>query len=255
MSLIVENLTFKTKQKSIIEDISFTCSKKDIVCIVGSNGAGKTTLLRTILNINKKSNGKVYLFGEDISSISFEDLSKKVAYKPQFSEVPNISVLEVLELGRRTFSKSILKKRDREIINKIIKEFNLENILQTNIATLSGGQRQKVFLASSLVQQPKLLVLDEPISHLDPKNQLDVLKVVRKVTKKREIITLIVIHDIQHALHYGDSLLMLKDKKVLYHIKKECVKEEHIDKTFDIKSKLFKQDRHTFVFYQHSHSL
>lgn len=254
MSLVVKNLNFKVKQKNLLKDISFTCNKGEMLCLIGPNGAGKTTLLKSILNINKKESGEILLFGEDISSTSFENLSKKVAYMPQFAEVPHISVLEVLELGRHTFSKSRLTKTDRKIIDEIIHEFNLQNILQTNLATLSGGQRQKVFLASALIQKPKLLILDEPISHLDPKNQLDVLRVIKKVTKEREIITLIVIHDIQHALHYGDSILMLKDTKVLYQLKKEEVKEEHIDKTFDIKSKLFKQDRHTFVFYQHSHA-
>lgn len=254
MSLIVQNINFSLKKAKLIDDISFTCKAGEMLAFIGPNGAGKTTLLKTITNIYKKDSGTVSLFDEDISKMPFEELSKKVAYMPQFNEVPHISVLEVLELGRYTYCKSKLSDKDRSVLDVIIKEFTLEPILNTNISRLSGGQRQKVFLASALVQEPKLLILDEPISHLDPKNQLDVLRVVKKITKQKNIITLIVLHDIQHALHYSDELLMLKNSKVLYQLKKDDVKEEHLNKVFDIHSKLFKEDRHTFVFYKHSHS-
>ncbi|WP_458700119.1 ABC transporter ATP-binding protein [Sulfurospirillum sp. 1307] len=255
MSLVVENINFTMKKKKLLNQISFTCKAGNMLALIGPNGAGKTTLLKSLTNIYKKDSGKVVLFGEDISNMSYEELSKKVAYMPQFNEVPHISVLEVLELGRYTFSKNKLKKEDRKILDDIINEFSLQSILSTNIANLSGGQRQKVFLASALVQEPKLLILDEPISHLDPKNQLDVLRVVKKTTKEKNIVTLIVLHDIQHALHYADELLMLKNTQVLYQLKKDEVKEEHLNKVFDIKSKLFKEEKHTFVFYKHSHDI
>jgi iron complex transport system ATP-binding protein len=129
----------------------------------------------------------------------------------------------------------------------------MQNILSKNISTLSGGQRQKVFLASCLIQQPKVLMLDEPISHLDPKNQLDVLQTIRKLTKEKGIITLIVLHDIQHALHYGDNLLMMKDARVAYDITTKVIEERHLNEVFDVHAKLFKQEHHTFVYYEHSH--
>ena len=253
MSLVVQNIDFTLKKKKLLNDISFTCKSGEMLAFIGPNGAGKTTLLKALTNIYKKNRGKVVLFDEDISKMPFEKLSKKVAYMPQFNEVPHISVLEVLELGRYTFCKSKLSEEDRDVLDTIIKEFSLESILTNNISTLSGGQRQKVFLASALVQEPKLLILDEPISHLDPKNQLDVLRVVKKITKQKNIITLIVLHDIQHALHYSDELLMLKNSQVLYQLKKDDIKEEHLNKVFDVQAKLFKEEKHTFVYYQHSH--
>lgn len=255
MSLIVKNINFTLKKKKLLDDISFTCNAGEMLSFIGPNGAGKTTLLKSITNIYKKQSGQVLLFDKDISTLSFEELSRVVAYMPQFNEVPHISVLEVLELGRYTFCHSKIRLQDRNIIDAIIKEFSLEPILNMNISNLSGGQRQKVFLASALVQEPKLLILDEPIAHLDPKNQLDVLRVVKKITKEKNIITLIVLHDIQHALHYSDELLMLKNAKVLYQLKRDEVKEKHLNEVFDIHSKLFKQDRHTFVFYKHSHGI
>lgn len=251
--LHVANLHFELKGKKLLEDITFSAKPSQITVLIGPNGAGKTTLLKAIANIYKKSSGKIELFDKDISLLSTQDLSRQIAYMPQFSEIPNISVLNVLELGRYTFSGSVLKKQDREIIDEVIENFHLHEILESNITTISGGQRQKVFLASCLVQEPKLLILDEPISHLDPKNQLDVLRTITKMTKEKGIITLIVLHDIQHALHYGDNLLMMKDAQVFYDISASQIKEEHLNTLFDVHAKLFKEENHTFVYYQHSH--
>jgi iron complex transport system ATP-binding protein len=251
--LHVKDLTFEIKGKKLLQDINFEAQPSQMRVFIGPNGAGKTTLLKTIAKIYKNSSGAIKLYDEDISNLSTKELSQKISYMPQFSETPNISVLEVLELGRYTFSGARLKQKDREVIHEIIHDFHLEQILDKDIATLSGGQRQKVFLASSLVQEPKLLILDEPISHLDPKNQLDVLRAIKKLTKEKGIITLIVLHDIQHALHYGDTLLMMKDTRVVFDIHVADIKEEYLNEIFDVEAKLFKEENHTFVYYQHSH--
>lgn len=156
-------------------------------------------------------------------------------------------MLEVLELGRYTYSGFKIKNTDRMVIDNIIKSFNLERILDKSISKLSGGERQKVLLASSLVQEPQILILDEPISYLDPKNQIDVLRVIKNLTRERNIITLIVLHDIQHALHYGDKLLIMKDGEVIYDMDASKLNEKHLNRTFDINTKLIKEEKRTFV--------
>lgn len=251
--LEVENINFNYKNKQLLKNINFKVNNGEMRVLVGPNGAGKTTLLKTILNIYKKTSGNICLNGKNISSLKSKEFSHLVAYMPQFNEIPNLTVLEVLELGRYTYSGSVINKANREIINKIIEDFSLEKILHKGILNLSGGQRQKVFLASCLVQEPKMLILDEPISHLDPKNQLDVLRIIKKITVKNNIITLIVLHDMQHALHYGDKLLMMKNASVLYDIETTEIKEKHLNDLFDVHAKLFKQEHHTFVYYEHSH--
>jgi iron complex transport system ATP-binding protein len=251
--LHIENLNFSIKGKKLLSDISFSNDKGQVRVFIGPNGAGKSTLLKNIANVYKRQQGKVLLDMLELGELTTKELSKIIAYMPQFNEVPNISVLEVLELGRYTYSGSKIQKEDRTIINEVIENFSMQNILSKNISTLSGGQRQKVFLASCLIQQPKVLMLDEPISHLDPKNQLDVLQTIRKLTKEKGIITLIVLHDIQHALHYGDNLLMMKDARVAYDITTKVIEERHLNEVFDVHAKLFKQEHHTFVYYEHSH--
>ena len=254
MSLHVENLGFKLKRKTILEDINFSAKNSEIRVIVGPNGAGKTTLLKTIGQINKKSFGSLHINETHLHSLKPSELSRVISYMPQFLEVPDLSVLEVLELGRYTFSGFKIRQKDRNIIDDIIERFSLSNILEKRIPTLSGGERQKVLLASSLTQEPKVLLLDEPISHLDPKNQLEVLRVIKKLTIEKRIITLIVLHDIQHALHYGDKLLMMKNGKVIYDLDEKDIKEHHLSSVFDVDVKLFREKNHTFVYYAHSHT-
>ena len=251
--LHVKDISFSIKNKKLLKSVSFNASQGEMRVFIGPNGAGKTTLLKAIANIYKKDSGEVRLDADDIGLLKPQELSRIISYMPQFSEVPDITVLEVLELGRYTYCGAKIKQSDREIIDSIIKSFSLESILNKNITTLSGGQRQKVLLASCLVQEPKILILDEPISHLDPKNQLDVLRVVKKFTKEHNIITLIVLHDIQHALHYGDTLLMMKNAEIIYDIKTQEVQEHHLNEVFEVHAKLFREENHTFVYYQHSH--
>lgn len=254
MSLHVEHLGFKLKRKTILEDINFDAKSSQVRVIIGPNGAGKTTLLKAIAQINKKSFGGLSVDGTHLGSLKTAELSKIISYMPQFLEVPDLSVLEVLELGRYTFSGFKIKQKDRVVIDDIIERFSLSSILEKRIPTLSGGERQKVLLASSLTQEPKVLLLDEPISHLDPKNQLEVLRVIKKLTIDKKIITLIVLHDIQHALHYGDKLLMMKDGKVAYDLDEKEIKEHHLSTVFDVDVKLFREKNHTFVYYAHTHT-
>ncbi len=254
MSLHVEHLGFKLKRKTILEDINFDAKSSQVRVIIGPNGAGKTTLLKAIAQINKKSFGGLSVDGTHLGSLKTAELSKIISYMPQFLEVPDLSVLEVLELGRYTFSGFKIKQKDRVVIDDIIERFSLSSILEKRIPTLSGGERQKVLLASSLTQEPKVLLLDEPISHLDPKNQLEVLRVIKKLTIDKKIITLIVLHDIQHALHYGDKLLMMKNGKVAYDLDEKEIKEHHLSTVFDVDVKLFREKNHTFVYYAHTHT-
>lgn len=251
--LHVKDLSFSIKNKKLLKSINFNAKQGEMKVFIGPNGAGKTTLLKAIANIYKKDSGEVRLDSDDIGLLKPKELSHIISYMPQFSEVPDITVLEVLELGRYTYCGAKIKQSDRDIIDNIINSFSLQSILNTNITTLSGGQRQKVLLASCLIQEPKILILDEPISHLDPKNQLDVLRVVKKFTKEHNIITLIVLHDIQHALHYGDKLLMMKDGQIKYDINSKDIEESHLNEVFEVHAKLFREENHTFVYYQHSH--
>ena len=171
----------------------------------------------------------------------------------QFNQDSNLNVIDVLELSRRKYSGFTLSKSDYRLIDEIIKEFELEQFIDKNIDRLSGGERQKIFLAAAIIQEPKILLLDEPISHLDPKNQIEMLELIKKKTKENQFITLTVLHDLQNTLHYADKVIMLKESKIIDFQASSDVTQEMVSTLYDTPCKLFWHEGHHFSFFGHSH--
>ncbi|MCK9337242.1 MAG: ABC transporter ATP-binding protein [Arcobacteraceae bacterium] len=249
----VKNLNTSINKKQILSNIDFTLNSGEICIAIGPNGAGKSTLLKSIAKIIPTT-GYITLDNSNLHELSIIELSQTVSLMTQFNSNTNLSVQEVLNLGRRPYSGFTLTKDDFDIITNIIDEFHLKEFLKRDIDTLSGGERQKVFLAAALIRNPKVLLLDEPISHLDPKNQQEILEIVKRVTIQRDIITIIVLHDLQNALHYGDKLLLLKNGKLQKHLGIDELKDDHLEELYDIKCKIFKNEGHPFVLLGHHHS-
>ncbi|WP_024954137.1 ABC transporter ATP-binding protein [Sulfurospirillum arcachonense] len=253
MSLNVKDLHYTLAKQTLLQDINFQAKKGEVVGIIGPNGAGKSTLLKHIAAILPIKKEQIMLDGKDISKLKPREISRHIAYLSQFASFPQISVLESLELGRRSYSGMMLSQLDKEMISQSIEEFDLHKLLHRSIDTLSGGERQKVMIASAMLQEPDVLLLDEPISHLDPKNQLEMLSAIHKVTYEKNLVTLVVLHDLQHAIHYCDSLLMLKLGEIKYHIKTDMLEEKMLEELFDIQTKLYYVSGHIFVYYGHHH--
>ncbi|QOG12589.1 ABC transporter ATP-binding protein [Arcobacter sp. FWKO B] len=254
MQLFIKNISTSIDNKQIINDINLSLNRGEVSVIIGPNGAGKSTLLKSICNLLKPSKGEVIYNDDNIINKSTLQISKLVSYMGQFSQNSNLIVKDILELGRRTHSGFTLDYIDNLIISDVVKELNLEKFLDRNIDTLSGGEKQKILLATALIQKPKILLLDEPISHLDPKNQQEILEIVKKVTIKEKLITIVVLHDLQNALHYGDKLLLLKSGKLIYTLEKHKIESHHIEELYDISCKIFKNEGHYFVLLGHHHT-
>lgn len=251
--LSIKNLNFKIKKKELLRGVNLDAQDGEIVGLIGPNGAGKSTLIKHIATILAIKKDTVILDDVDLSTLNPSAIAKEIAYLSQFIDAPNTSVLEALELGRRVYSSIRLTKEDYQKIDALSKEFELTNLLERDLSTLSGGERQKVMIASALLQEPKVLLLDEPISHLDPKNQLEVLNIVSTITKSKNIISIIVLHDIQHALHYTTRLVMLKSGKILHDIQTQDINSKMLDELFDVESSLHKTEKHIFINYKHKH--
>lgn len=252
MNLQVEIKSVEIQKKEILKDIKFEIQSSKVTIAIGPNGAGKSTLLKAISKIIHYK-GQITLDDVVIGELSHSEISKMISLMSQFNENVHLSVLEILELGRRPHSGFDLLSEDIDIINNIVQEFELEGFLHRDISTLSGGERQKVYLATALIRNPKVLLLDEPISHLDPKNQQEILEIVKSVTKKRDICTIIVLHDLQNALHYGDEILMLKNGNLQNYLNINEISDEHLGNLYDIKCKIFKNEGHPFVLLGHHH--
>ncbi len=232
-------------KKQILHDLSLELAP-NFYALIGANGAGKSTLLRCLARINTKMNGEIYLKDTNLKTLNAMQRARLIAFMPQFFADSFLSVFDVLSLGQRVFSGTILKATHIEKIEQAAKDFKI-NDLNARLNTLSGGQRQKVFIVSAILQSPKLLLLDEPVSHLDLKNQHEMLNLIANYTHQNSITTIAVLHDIHHALHYADELIMLKQGKLFARTKSP--NEQTLSELFDISLKIHQAQSHSFVYH------
>lgn len=208
--MTVEGLNFSYPcGRQILRDISFSAENGDFVAVLGNNGAGKSTLLKCFDHILKPQSGSVLVDGIEILSLSLSDLAKQVAFVAQGASGARLTVYDMLLLGRKPYIKWGIGQQDRIIVNDVLQQMELSHLAMRYLDQLSGGEQQKVLLARALVQEPKILLLDEPTSNLDMRNQYEVMGLVRQVCKTRGITAILVIHDLNLALRFCDRFLFL----------------------------------------------
>ncbi len=249
MALEVKNLGVNVGTKVLLENVSFSAKAQTLHAIVGPNGAGKTTLLRALAAL-QPYRGSACFETDELRDVDPKVRATWMAYLPQFLSGVNLSVLEVLELSRRPFG---TPSKQRRLIDNQIEAFGLQSFLNTSLNVLSGGQRQMVMIAAALLQSPRLLLLDEPVSHLDPKNRLEVLQRLSDATREQNITTLIVLHDLQHALHYCDALLLMREGELLSHSRSCELEASQLSTLYGVEARLFRHEGHPYVAFAHRH--
>lgn len=230
----VEGITFAYNRtgKNVLEQIGFDIEEGQCIAVLGNNGAGKSTLLKCIDRICHAREGSVAVDGKDVFSMHSSEMAQNIAYVPQNTGAINMTVYDAVLLGRRPYIKWDAAKEDREITSDIICKMKLEDYILRNVSELSGGEAQKVALARALAQEPRLLLLDEPTSNLDPHNQHEVLRLVRGIAKERKISVIIIIHDLNLAIRYCDRFLFLDGAKVYSYGGIETMTPEAIEEVY-----------------------
>ena len=198
----------------VLKDISFNMEPGKFLAILGNNGVGKSTLLKCFNHILKPDSGEVLLDGDDLLKQSGKEVAKRVAFVSQSVTSTQMTVHDVVMLGRRPYMKWGFTEEDHNIVHDAMHRLDVEDMRGRFLNQLSGGEKQKVMLARALAQQPKVLLLDEPTSALDIQNQYQVLKMVREICHKDNMIAVVVIHDLNLALRFCDRFLLLKDGQV-----------------------------------------
>jgi len=214
--LEVKNLICGYDGTEVIRDISFSIHQGEFLGILGPNGAGKTTLFRAITGILKPSSGKVYYCGREITEIPPRELAREIAVLPQMFEISfSFSVEEFVSMGRFAHRKRLegFKKEDRVAVEKAMEMTEISNLKSKGVNQLSGGERQRVLLAQALAQEPKLILLDEPTTHLDIRHQIEILDLLGELNKNGLTIAAI-LHDLNLAGEYCTRLIMLNDGKI-----------------------------------------
>ena len=206
--LNIKNLTYSIGDKTILDNISFSVSSGDVVAVVGKNGVGKTTLLNNILEKLNKTN-EITLVGENPT----------LGYVPQFRQIDEELPLSAKDFVSLPIQKGFLpwlSKKEKESIKNALSLTNSSQLENKSIGTLSGGEKQRVFLAQALVNKPNLLLLDEFTSNLDKTSEVECMTLVKDITKKENIITLCITHEL--------SLLDEKYVDKILYLEKGCFK-------------------------------
>lgn len=202
--------------RKVFEGIEFAVEESEILSILGPNGCGKTTLLRCINGLLKLEKGEVRIEGESVRSLKRNDVSKKVGYVPQTHELTfPYTVLEMVLMGRAPhlglFSSP--SRKDIRIAEEAIETLGISHLMDRPYPNISGGEAQLVLIARALAAQPKVLLLDEPTSHLDFKNQMVILDMLDKLAKEKNIATVMTTHFPNHALSISDKVLLMGNGK------------------------------------------
>jgi len=217
--LEVKGLTCGYDRRFLLQDINFKVRKGEFLGIIGPNGSGKTTLLRAITKVLRPEKGEIILDGKDINHYGFKELARKIAVVSQKvdSFALNLTVKEYVLLGRIPFRKRfqfLETRRDKEIAHKALAITGILSLAQRPIAEMSGGEKQCAIIARALAQEPQVLLLDEPTTHLDIGHQIKILDLIRKLNKERQLTVIIILHDLNLASEYCERLLLLRGGKI-----------------------------------------
>ena len=237
MSIQVSKLNFSYGEHEVLHDVSFTIKQGDLVCLLGPNGVGKSTLFRNILGLLPGYQGKIYVNGQDTSGLSIEQMAKLIAYIPQSHETTfNFTVFDMVLMGTTVHTSliSIPGKRQKAMTEKALERLGILHLRNRGFAQISGGERQLTLIARALVQQTKVLIMDEPTANLDYGNQIRVLEQVKNLTDDGYTI-IQATHQPDQAFLFADEVLALKDGRVLAQgTPREIITTEFVNTLYDV---------------------
>lgn len=238
------NLTGNIEDKKVaLDNISLTIKDGDFVTIIGGNGSGKSTLMNIIAGVFPPDSGTIMLDDVELTKLSEYKRAKflgRVFQDPMLGTAANMSVLENLEIALRRGNKQRLvwgfKQEHKELFIKELTKFDLglETRLNQKVGMMSGGQRQALTLLMATIQKPKLLLLDEHTAALDPKTTDKVLKFTDKIVKEHNLTTLMITHNMQDALSYGNRLIMLNEGHIILDVEGEEKKQLTVEQLLSI---------------------
>jgi len=236
--LKTENLTIKYGEKEILSNINININAGEFVGIIGPNGAGKSTLIKAITDIIEVKEGSIIIDGMDNKKISKRELAKLVAVVPQeFSIDFEFDAFDIVMMGRNPhkYGKTKDEANDAKVVREAMIMTNTWQFKERFFNQLSGGERQRIIIARAIAQQTKIILLDEPTSHLDIHHQLEVLELARMLKEKHQITIVAVLHDINMASRFSDKLILLNDKSVMvYDVPEEVIDEKYLTKVYDM---------------------
>lgn len=223
-SVVLQNLTVGYKShanhKVVAKGMNASLIAGQMTCLIGTNGAGKSTLMRTIAAFQKPLEGSVCLMSKDMTDYSDSQLARLIGVVlTEKVDVTNMTVTEMVGLGRSPYTGfwGMLSAEDKEIVKESIEMVGIESLATRMIQTLSDGERQKVMIAKALAQQTPVILLDEPTAFLDYPSKVEIMQLLKRLSRQADKTILLSTHDLELALQMADTLWLM-DKKSGLHI-------------------------------------
>ncbi|WP_078391223.1 ABC transporter ATP-binding protein [Shouchella patagoniensis] len=213
-----EGLIVKRGHRIVLNDLCFQVEKGQVLGILGANGSGKTTLLQAISGALTIGAGTIHIGGEKLTRLSYKQRARRVAVLSQESSVSfHSTVEEAVMLGRYAYWSGLFSREsleDKQIVKEVMEETNISHLAKRSLMALSGGEKQRVWLARALAQQPDCLLLDEPTNHLDLAHQVALMDHVKKLVQLNKLTVVCILHDVNITSLYCDTVMMLKGGKI-----------------------------------------
>ncbi|NLW59974.1 MAG: ABC transporter ATP-binding protein [Firmicutes bacterium] len=238
--LVVEDLSFSFGKRPVLAGLNFTVPTGGITGIIGPNGSGKTTLLKCLNKTLTPTGGRVTFMGQDLSRIKLRTLARLMGVVPQQWTTPfAFTVREVVMMGRFPYLRRWAgeSEADRAVVREAMQATNTWALADRLITELSGGERQRVLIAQALAQTPRLLLLDEPTSHLDVNQTLEICALLERLIRTKGLTVLAVFHDLNLAARYCQQLIMLKEGYIYAQgAPEEVLSGPNVDAVFGVKT-------------------
>ena len=230
----VEQLSFAYGTRQVLHDISFSIPRGQLVSILGMNGSGKSTLLKNLCALLRPDQGSIWLDDRELRLLTRLQRACSIGYLPQSTQAIDCPVFDAVLIGRKPHLGWQVTDEDLEETSRMLELTGLSAFADRPVNQLSGGELQRVAIARTLAQKPALLLLDEPVNHLDIRSQMDIMALIRRLTNQLGIITIAVLHDLNTALRFSDGFLVLKEGRLLARGGAEVLTAETINEAYQL---------------------
>ena len=246
MKLKFSNLDFTYGESRVLFSVSGAMDAGGLTCVLGENGSGKSTLLKCLCGILTPATGKVIINGIPLKDLNLKQRARLVAYTPQYIQTDNSEVVfDFILQGRKPWFLWQEGEEDKTAVFDVLEKLNISKLTFRRLGELSGGERQKVILARTLVQGTDVIILDEPTNNLDLSFQIELFGFLRREVDENGKLIVIAVHDVNMALRYGTDAILLK-KGCITHSGDiyKTVTEKSIEETLNIKNRIIDVENH-----------
>ncbi len=219
-AMVLDGVGFEVSGNVLLEPLSLELPEQGVTGLVGQNGSGKSTLMKILARQLAATRGSIAFAGRSLQSWSEREFARRVAYLPQYTPLAaGLKVRELVALGRYPWHGALGRfgRADREKVDEALTLTDSERFADRLVDTLSGGERQRVWLAMLIAQDAGLFLLDEPISSLDVAHQVEVMRLVRRLSLEKGVAVVVVVHEVNMAARFCDDIIALKDGRLVAH--------------------------------------